>query len=227
MAGRFVVRWSPCERPAVPATVFRTAEGRAGITLDTVFVSDLRHFLDMPEDVPGPARRMAEHLTLLVRAATAGDAGQAWVTALPCRRRPGRRPCMGHLAVFRSDVPPSIEWRCDACGDDGVISGWERSPFDLRPRRPEPLSAPTLGVVVPPDVAATLRDLRLVDTAGERLVFRARHTEEGIVLAGDADDLDELLGYVAAEVNHEPDRRRQKRLDQAFEVLNALVDRPR
>jgi len=29
-------------------------------------------------------------------------------------------------------------------------------------------------MVVPAEVAATLRDLRLVDTAGERLVFRAR-----------------------------------------------------
>lgn len=198
-----------------------------GDTLDGVFVSDLRHFLDMPEDVPGPARRMAEHLTLLVRAATAGDAGQAWVTALPCRRRPGRRPCVGYLAVFRSDVPPAIEWRCDACGDDGIISGWERSPFDLRPRRPEPLSEPGMAVSIPPEVAATLRDLRLVDPAGERLVFRARHSDDGIVLAGGPDDFDELVGFVAAEANHEPERRRQKRLDQAFEVLSALVDEGR
>jgi hypothetical protein len=81
-----------------------------------VFVSDLRHFLDMPEDVPVPARRIAEHLTLIVRAATAGEGGQPWVSALPCRRRPGRRPCPGHFALLRADVPPSIEWRCTACG---------------------------------------------------------------------------------------------------------------
>jgi hypothetical protein len=35
-----------------------------------VFVSDLRHFLGMPEDAPGPAKRMAEQLTSIVRAAT-------------------------------------------------------------------------------------------------------------------------------------------------------------
>jgi hypothetical protein len=77
----------------------------------------------MPEDVPVPARRMAEHLTLIVCAATAGQGGQPWVSALPCPRRPGRRPCAGHFALYRADVPPSIEWRCTACGDDGVISG--------------------------------------------------------------------------------------------------------
>jgi hypothetical protein len=193
-----------------------------------VFVSDLRHFLDMPEDVPGPARRMAEHLTLIVRAATAGQGGQPWVSALPCRRRPGRRPCPGHFALYRADVPPSIDWRCTACGDDGVIRGWEGSVFDLRPRRPELVSMPSIRMVVPAEVMATLRDLRLVDTAGERLIFRARVADDdhSAVLAAGEDDLDELLGYVAAEANHEKDRRRQKRLDQAIEALKDVVDQP-
>ncbi len=193
-----------------------------------VFVSDLRHFLDLPEDVPGPARRMAEHLTLIVRAATAGQGGQPWVSALPCRRRPGRRPCPGHFALYRADVPPSIDWRCTACGDDGVIRGWEGSVFDLRPRRPELVSMPSIQMVVPAEVVATLRDLRLVDTAGERLIFRARiaDDDDSAVLAAGEDDLEELLGYVAAEANHETDRRRQKRLDQAFQALNDVVDQP-
>jgi hypothetical protein len=34
-----------------------------------MFVSDLRHFLDIPDDAPGPARKMAEHLGFVVRAA--------------------------------------------------------------------------------------------------------------------------------------------------------------
>ncbi len=176
----------------------------------------------MPEDAPVPARRMVEHLSLLVRAATSGVGGQAWVSALPCRRRPGRRPCPGHYALFRTDVPPSIEWRCSDCGDEGVIRGWEGSVFDLRPRRPELVSVPSVRVVIPAEVAATLRGLLLVDTAGERLVFRARLADEGqgVVLAAGDEDLEELLGYVAAEANHEKDRRRQKRLDQAFQALN-------
>lgn len=170
---------------------------------------------------------MAEHLTLIVRAATAGEGGQAWVSALPCRRRPGRRPCPGHFALFRTDVPPSIEWRCTACGDEGVIGGWEGSVFDLRPRRPELVSMDTIRAVVPAEVATTLRGLLLVDTAGERLVFRARLADDAgsVVLAAGDDDLEELLGYVAAEANHEKDRRRQKRLDQAFHALNDVDQR--
>jgi plasmid stabilization system protein ParE len=37
------------------------------------------------------------------------------------------------------------------------------------------------------------------------------------------EDLEELLGFVAAEANHEPNRRRQRRLDTAFEALNAAA----
>jgi hypothetical protein len=49
------------------------------------------------------------------------------------------------------------------------------------------------------------------------------------VLTGSEDDLYELTGYVAAEANHDDDRRRQKRLDTAFTVItDALnqLDRP-
>jgi hypothetical protein len=191
-----------------------------------MLVSDLRHFLDLPDGVPGPARRMAERLTLIVRAATAGHAGAEWVSALPCNRRPGRRPCPGHMVVRRTDVPSSIAWWCTSCSDEGVISGWEQSPYDLRSRNPRATSADVRPVVIPVETAAALRDLQLVDSDMERLIFRAEATEEGIVLFGGDDDLDELMGYVAAEANHEENRRRQRRLDDAFQVLSQAIEAP-
>lgn len=42
---------------------------------------------------------------------------------------------------------------------------------------------------------------------------------DGAVLLASADDLEELIGFVAAEANHEPNRRRQDRLDAAFNAL--------
>ncbi len=185
-----------------------------------MFVSDLRHFLDMPDDAPGPARKMAEQLGNVVRAATSAEAGVAWVSALPCRRRPGRRPCPGRIAVFRPDLPARIEWRCTSCGDDGVISGWEGTYFDLRAPRPERHDGAVTEVVVSDEVAAALRDLRLLDPECERLVYRARAADGDVVLTADDQELDELLGFVAAEANHEPNRRRQQRLDRAFAVIS-------
>jgi hypothetical protein len=52
-----------------------------------MLVADLHHFLDLPPDTPGPARRLAEHLSNIVRAATAGDAATSWESSLPCQRR--------------------------------------------------------------------------------------------------------------------------------------------
>lgn len=184
-----------------------------------MFVADLRHFLDLPDDAPGPARNMAEQLGNVVRAATASEAGAAWVSALPCRRRPGRRPCPGRIAVLRLDLPARIEWRCTSCGDDGVISGWEGTYFDLRTRGPDRHGGGA-AVVVSDQVAAALRDLRLLDPDCERVVYRARAVDDGVALTTDAEELDELIGFVAAEANHEPNRRRQQRLDRAFEVLS-------
>lgn len=126
--------------------------------------------------------------------------------------------------LSRTDIPPSIGWRCTSCGDDGVISGWKRSPFDLRRRSTEPIPGYTLQAVIPSDVAATLRSLMLLDTTAERIVFRSRTSSEGIVLAAAEDDLDELIDSVAAEANHELDPRRRKRLDHAFEVLRQVLE---
>ena len=190
-----------------------------------MFVSDLQHFLDMPDDAPGPARRMAEHLTMIVRAASAGDTGLAWASALTCIRRPNHRACPGNLVLRRVDIPSSIEWQCADCGDDGVISGWDHTPFDLRRSDTQQTTDSGVDVTVSPEVASTLRSLTLLDTISELIVFRARASHDGIiVLHGSEDDLDELIGYIAAEANHENNRMRRKRLDTAFEILSLALE---
>ncbi len=191
--------------------------------MPALYVTDLRHFLDLPEDAPAPARNLAEHLGNIVRAATARDPGDAWVSALPCRRRPGRSRCPGRIVVFRSELPAQIEWGCDSCNDEGAICGWEGSHLDLREpgagRRP---GSPT-EIVVPDEVAAALRTLRLLDLGCERLVYQSMALDEGVALLAGEEQLDELVGYVAAEANHEPNRRRQQRLDRALAVLSSAL----
>ena len=187
-----------------------------------VFVSDLRHVLDLPDDAPRPAKRIAEHLAGVVRAATGRDAGLVWVSALSCTRRSARRACPGFVAVVRVDVLPAIEWRCTSCGDEGTISGWERSPFDLRPTA---VHHRTDGhrALISPEVAATLRTLTLLDIDGQRFVFRAHVASDGVVLDGTDADFGELLGCVAAEADREPGRRRRQRLDAARVALQSAT----
>lgn len=118
-----------------------------------------------------------------------------------------------------------IRWQCSVCDDEGIISNWEDSPFDLRRRR-FTLAGAVNEIVIPDEVPAALRELRLLDTDCERLVFAIRAHNDGAILAATEDDLDELIGFVAAEANHEPNRRRQQRLDAAFEALNTAAQTP-
>lgn len=187
-----------------------------------MMVTDLHHFLDLPADAPGPARRLAEHLGDIIRAATAGDAGIEWESALPCPRRPAHRRCLGRMIVHRTDPPAPIRWQCSVCSDEGVISNWADSPFDLRRRRLT-LADPVNEIVISEEVAAALRELRLLDLDSERLVYRIRAHEKRVLLPATDDDLDELIGFVAAEANHEPNRRRQQRLDTAFNTLSSAA----
>jgi hypothetical protein len=50
--------------------------------------------------------------------------------------------------------------------------------------------------------------------------FRIRVDGDRVILSATDDERDELIGFVAAEAHHEPDPRRQRRLDVAFEVLS-------
>lgn len=108
-----------------------------------MLVTDLHHFLDLPEDTPGPARRLAEHLGNIVRAATAGDTATVWENALPCRRRPTNRRRPGRMSVLRTETGAPIRWQCSICDDQGVISNGEDSPFDLRRRQITVAQPPT------------------------------------------------------------------------------------
>ncbi len=184
-----------------------------------MLVADLQHFLDLPPDTPSPARRLAEHLSNIVRAATAGDAATSWESGLPCLRRPANRRCRGRMIVTPTAPGAPIRWQCSVCGDEGIISNWEDSPFDLRRRRLA-LAGSVHEIAISDEVAAALRELRLLDPDCERLVFGIRAHNDGAVLAATDDDLDELIGFVAAEANHEPNRRRQRRLDAAAQTLN-------
>jgi hypothetical protein len=122
------------------------------------------------------------------------------------------------MIVLRPEPPAPIRWQCSVCDDEGVISNWADSPYDLR-RRTLTLASQVNEVVVSEEVAAALRELQLLDTDCERLVFAMRTVNDRIILPATDDDLDELVGFVAAEANHEPNRRRQLRLDVAFDAL--------
>ena len=189
-----------------------------------VLVSDLRHFLDLPEHAPAPALRLADHLCDIVRAATAGEQAAGWVSALPCLRRPGNRRCQGRIRVRRADSQATIDWECTACGDEGTVTGWQDTPYDFRGGRGR--SAGTAqSISVSDDVLASLRETLLLDTACQCAVYGARTVRGRVVLSATDEQLDELLELLAAEANRETKRRRRQRLDAAYDQLSSTARR--
>jgi hypothetical protein len=79
------------------------------------------------------------------------------------------------MIVLRTEAGAPIRWQCSVCDDEGVISNWEDSAFDLR-RRQLTLAEAAREIVIPDEVAAALRGLQLLDTDCERLVFRTALT---------------------------------------------------
>jgi len=71
-----------------------------------------------------------------------------------------------------------------------------------------------------------LRELVLLDPDCERLVFGMRAHPDGAILLASADDLEDPIGFVAAEANHKPNRCRQLRLDVAFNALTEAAETP-
>ena len=189
-----------------------------------MLVADLHHFLDLPPDAPGPARRLGEHLSSIAAAATAGDAHTPWESALPCRRRPANRRCPGRIIVVYAPIQTHRSAGTAAvCGDDGTISNW--ADISLRSTPPtvdrgRTRSTTSPSTPRPPRHCAPLHSSTAIVT---EQYSPFEHTTTVFILALTDTDLDELIGAVAAEANHEPNRRRQQRLDAAFDALNTAA----
>jgi hypothetical protein len=192
-----------------------------------VYVTDLSHYdgIDGDPAAPAAAARFADHLRMIGSSATARAAGSAHETALRCRRRPGHRPCPGHLVVQRVDVPAEITWHCPSCGENGVITGWAGSPWDLS-RLEEAGDGPVVTARVSEDDYRRLLSTYTLDRDCQLILYRARMVSGAVELAASSPDMENLIEFIAAEANHADSRKRQRELDSIYQVLDAAMPKP-
>ena len=98
------------------------------------WITDLTHFLDESghiEPEKGPARRIAEYLTSIVAMVSLPELVIPQEYKVRCRRRPGRRPCVGCIEVDLDPETEDVMWWCPTCGDNGYIRNWKGTMWDL------------------------------------------------------------------------------------------------
>ena len=124
--------------------------------------------------------------------------------------------------VFRR-TNGEIAWSCDACGDEGVISGWEGSPAEVSGLDDSYAEGDTVTLVIARDLFDVIRGVLLLDDACELLVARAEGSRSGVVLTGQTGAFEELVEYIASEANAQTNRRRMRLLDEGCTALEAAL----
>jgi hypothetical protein len=100
------------------------------------YVTDITHYLDEAGAVatmPGPARKLASFLTLLIEAGTGAPSAGEHDSGIRCRIK----ACRGTIRTF---LPPSgdeISWHCPLCGHNGVIRNWQDTKWNQLKRLEE------------------------------------------------------------------------------------------
>jgi hypothetical protein len=104
------------------------ALSRAAVAGGT-YVTDITHFLDEAGELlplPGPARKLASFLTLLIEAATGAAAPHYHDSSIRCRTK----ACTGTILTMLPQHGDEIAWHCPACGHDGVIRNWQNTKWN-------------------------------------------------------------------------------------------------
>jgi hypothetical protein len=82
---------------------------------------------------------------------------------------------------------------------------------------------------IPISISAGERDLikkhTFIDLELEEILDRARETSKGLAIDITLDDLDELLGFIAAEANHTNDADLERALDEIYDRLAEIEER--
>jgi hypothetical protein len=99
-----------------------------------MWITDITHFLRegrLHPGISGPARRLAEHLGSIIAAETGAPVDDLG-PEVRCRRRPGRKPCIG--VILHGRHPDGrIVWECSECDDAGFIANWQCTIWDRTP----------------------------------------------------------------------------------------------
>jgi hypothetical protein len=104
--------------------------------MNGTYVTDITHFLDdageLVAEMPGPARKLASFLVLIIDATTEGFPARDYDTRIRCRRK----ACTGSVRSLLTSVDDEISWHCPVCGHHGVIRKWQGTKWNQIKQEP-------------------------------------------------------------------------------------------
>ena len=179
----------------------------------STWTTDVRHLAPAHEPQEPVAARRADLVRAIVEAATSRRAAGAWCSAVRCIARVGRKACSGRLHVGQLEAG-RVEWSCAACGENGVITGFEGTDLDLSSYVPVHKTLRLWGFDEEERsvlLAATtnIPSLRAVVARASPAVER----EDILILQATVDELDEVYTLVEHLTDATRSRRRIELLD--------------
>ncbi len=92
--------------------------------MNQTYVTDITHYLDETgelAEMPGPARKLASFLVLLIDATSQVGPVRNFDTNIRCRTD----ACSGSIRTSLSSLDEEITWHCPDCEHNGVIRNWQ------------------------------------------------------------------------------------------------------
>ncbi|HEY3373713.1 MAG TPA: hypothetical protein VGK02_01440 [Candidatus Aquicultor sp.] len=189
------------------------------------YITNITHYID-EDGYPvrsGPAGRAGGFFGKIVAAASLNPPGTIVPSALNCRRRPGHKPCRGHLLIARQD-DGVIEWQCPLCKDEGSIHSWKDAYWDK--------GRYSISNLAPEDVVelrvfeSELKELTkilVLSSESEAILYGATFIEEDVELCAPFDSFEEFVGEIAFEANHTDNRSREVNLSRICDRIQILL----
>jgi hypothetical protein len=101
--------------------------------VEGTYVTDITHYLDDSGEMahlPGPTRKLASFLTLLIEAATGSASEHYHDSGIRCRTKGCRGTILTALPLNQAE----IAWHCAACGHNWIIRNWQATKWNQNRR---------------------------------------------------------------------------------------------
>jgi hypothetical protein len=128
--GQVIFLLTRVPQPTVPDTGVQPPS-RTKVAESRTYITDITHYLDETGEMaqmPGPARKLASFLTLLIEAATGAPAGSVHDSGIRCKAK----GCRGSIRTSLAPAGDEISWQCPVCGQNGFIRNWQNTKWNQR-----------------------------------------------------------------------------------------------